>query len=118
MDTETSQESSDSNQAERILHLEPYLAKYNYVGGTEIELPLRKGEVVSVIEKAASGWWQGVCGGKVGWFPASYVKPAVTEEQKKEKRQAKVALLGMEESLRLETLEATGEEILVPAAIY
>lgn len=108
--TGTSQESSDSSHAERILHLEPYLAKYNYVGGTEIELPLRKGEVVSVIEKAASGWWQGVCGGKVGWFPASYVKPVVTEEQKREEKQEAGALLGMEESLRSETLEATGEE--------
>lgn len=112
--TGTSQESSDSSSAERILHLEPYLAKYNYVGGTEIELPLKKGEVVSVIEKAASGWWQGVCGGKVGWFPASYVKPVVTEEQKGEERGA---LLGMEESLRSETLEATGEGNLCVSAI-
>lgn len=110
--TGTSQESSDSSHAERILHLEPYLAKYNYVGGTEIELPLRKGEVVSVIEKASSGWWQGVCRGKVGWFPASYVKPVVTEEQKRGEKQERGALLGMEESLRSETLEATGEENL------
>ena len=109
----SSQDSSDSNQA---VKLEPYLAKYNYVGGTEIELPLRKGEVVSVIEKAASGWWQGACGGRVGWFPASYVKPAATEEKNREQQAGRreggvgeFALRGMEESLRSDTLDATGE---------
>ena len=77
---ETSQGSSESSEA--VLKLQPYIAKYKYVGGTEIELTLKKGDVVSVIEKAESGWWQGVCGGRVGWFPASYVKPAPSQERR------------------------------------
>lgn len=108
MDTGNSQGSSD---VEAGVKLEPYLAKYNYVGGTEIELPLHKGEIVSVIEKASSGWWQGVCGGRVGWFPASYVKPAAMERREEQggERERSMPPLDMEESLRSETLDATGE---------
>ena len=79
---ETSQESSGSSELAVVL--EAFLAKYNFTGGTEIELELRKGELVSVLEKTESGWWQGVSGGRVGWFPASYVKPAPAREKKVE----------------------------------
>lgn len=112
----SSQDSSQNTSSEGALTYTPYIAKYNYVGGTDIELPLKKGETVKVIEMAASGWWQGMCGGKVGWFPASYVKPvpAVDKAQQKEPpKPAKVAEevvtpRGMEESMSSDTLEATG----------
>ena len=113
----SSQDSSQTSPSEGGLTFTPYIAKYNYVGGTDIELPLKKGETVKVIEMAASGWWQGMCGGKVGWFPASYVKPvpAVDKPQQKEPpKPAKVveeavAPRGMEESMSSDMLEATGQ---------
>ena len=108
-----SQGSSGSSEL-AAMNLESYLVKYNYSGGTEIELPLRKGDLVSVLEKREGGWWQGVCGGRVGWFPASYIKPApVREPQEGGGEQTKEGgggegLLGMEESLKSDTVEATG----------
>ena len=132
---ENSQGSSGSSELV-TMNLESYLAKYNYSGGTEIELPLKKGDVVSVLEKREGGWWQGVCGGRVGWFPASYVKPAPVRENKEEEGKDKVreseekrkereggeGLLGMEESLKSDTVEATGESqhislSLLPASV-
>ena len=120
-------QSQSSSEASEPLRLESYLARYNYTGGTDIELPLMKGEIVSVLEKGESGWWQGVCGGRVGWFPASYVKsvPArdkkadvkVEEEVKKEGGEGEEGrasgLLGMEESLKSDTVDATGQSSLV-----
>ena len=103
-----SQGSSDSSTG--VVRLEPYIAKYNYAGSTDIELPLKKGEMVSVLEKASSGWWQGVCAGRVGWFPASYVKPApLREKEEGGRREEGSGLLRMEESMKSETVDATGE---------
>ncbi len=31
------------------------------------------------MEKSDGGWWKGVCEGRVGWFPESYVRPAPME---------------------------------------
>lgn len=58
-----------------------YIAKYDFIGSTDIELPLKKGETVIVVERAESGWCQGICAGHMGWFPESYVKPAPVEIQ-------------------------------------
>ena len=106
MDNGKSQESSYSNLVETGMNFEPYVVRFNYVGGTEIELPLTKGERVNVLEMADNGWWQGVCGGRVGWFPASYVKPAGV---KKQLTVQETGPRGMAESLQSDTLEATGE---------
>ena len=113
LEAASSQENSHGNLVEEGLNFELFVAKYNYAGSTEIELPLKKGDQVSVLDKKESGWWQGVCRGKVGWFPASYVKPAPSgERQASEKvKPARAAMTGpqrMEEMLKSDTLEATG----------
>ena len=61
--------------------MDRHMAKYDYAGGTDIELGFRSGDVVQVLEKADNGWWQGECRGQVGWFPESYVdaEPIRTE---------------------------------------
>ena len=56
-------------------HTDKHLAKYDFVGTTDIELEFKKGSVIQVIEKADNGWWQGVHRGQVGWFPESYIDP-------------------------------------------
>ena len=121
----SSQDSSQTTPSESGLTFESYVAKYNYVGGTDIELALKRGEEVRVIGRAESGWWQGMCGGKVGWFPASYVKPAPSEEpaarrkQQTDKRAEIAARIppprGMEESMSSDVFEATGKLLQLSA---
>lgn len=65
-----------------LLPSDRYEAKYDFYGSTDIELALKKGDIVSVIEKVDNGWWKGVCGGRVGWFPETYVQPAPQEAPK------------------------------------
>ena len=65
-----------------LLPSDRYEAKYDFYGSTDIELALKKGDIVSVIEKVDNGWWKGVCGGRVGWFPEAYVQPAPQEAPK------------------------------------
>lgn len=47
---------------------------YDFPGEDEDELPLREGQRVCVIRQHESGWWTGKIDGKVGMFPATYVK--------------------------------------------
>lgn len=50
-------------------------AKFNYQALNADELTLRKGDVVSVLEKGADSWWRGTLGqGQSGWFPSNYVE--------------------------------------------
>lgn len=57
-----------------------YVAKYHFTGSTMVELSLKKGDKVNVFEKSDNGWWKGVLGGQVGWFPETYVRPPYPEE--------------------------------------
>ena len=56
-----------------------YIAKYDFSGSTDIELELTKGAMVTIVEKSDGGWWKGMCEGRVGWFPETYVRPAPVE---------------------------------------
>ncbi len=59
-----------------------YIAKYDFGGSTDIELQLRKGDVVNIIERADNGWWKGMFQGRIGWFPETYVRPPSPEESR------------------------------------
>ena len=50
------------------------LVIYDFPGTDEDELPLREGQKVRVTRQHPSGWWTGEINGKVGIFPATYVK--------------------------------------------
>ena len=50
------------------------VALYDFPGEDEDELPLREGQKVRVTRQHESGWWTGEVNGKVGMFPATYVK--------------------------------------------
>lgn len=51
-------------------------ALYDFKAQEDGDLPLRVGDKVEIIEKLSSDWYKGRCNGKVGTFPANYVKPA------------------------------------------
>lgn len=50
------------------------LVMYDFPGEDDDELPLREGQKVRVTRQHESGWWTGEIGGKIGIFPATYVK--------------------------------------------
>ena len=43
-----------------------------YVGTDEGELSIEVGDVIRVTRKDDSGWWEGECRGRVGWFPSNF----------------------------------------------
>ncbi|CAM9113753.1 unnamed protein product [Lampetra planeri] len=50
-------------------------ARYDFSARDRLELSLREGDTVKIISKKGhSGWWKGEVYGRVGFFPANYVK--------------------------------------------
>ncbi|KAL5006934.1 hypothetical protein ScPMuIL_015740 [Solemya velum] len=49
-------------------------ALYDYQARQTDELSIHTGEEIKVYNKQADGWWQGELNGRVGIFPATYVK--------------------------------------------
>nr|ODN85949.1 hypothetical protein L203_04448 [Cryptococcus depauperatus CBS 7841] len=49
------------------------LAAYDYEAGEDNEISFREGDRIIQIEKVDPDWWQGICNGKEGLFPAAYV---------------------------------------------
>jgi len=39
-----------------------------------LDLPIKEGDIVTILETDISGWWKGECNGKQGWFPSNYVE--------------------------------------------
>lgn len=48
-------------------------ALYDYAAVEEGELSFSEGSRIDILVRDDSGWWQGVNGDTVGWFPAEYV---------------------------------------------
>ena len=49
-------------------------ALYDFEPQEEGELRMRKGDIVTVLEKVDQNWWKGTCGSQSGLFPAPYVR--------------------------------------------
>nr|POF20017.1 endophilin-a1 [Quercus suber] len=52
--------------------LELVRALYDFVGEDEKELSFFEGDVIQVISRLESGWWDGALNGVRGWFPSNY----------------------------------------------
>lgn len=50
------------------------IALYDYVESEADEISFDPDEIITNIEMIDEGWWRGQCRGKVGLFPANYVK--------------------------------------------
>ena len=59
---------SPSPQSQRVQAL------YNFEPQEEGELRMRKGDIVTVLEKVDQNWWKGTCEGRSGLFPVPYIK--------------------------------------------
>ncbi|KAI9493737.1 ras guanine nucleotide exchange factor domain-containing protein [Zychaea mexicana] len=49
-------------------------ALYPYVSTDASSLSFEQGAVIDVLAQLDSGWWDGWCNGKRGWFPSNYVQ--------------------------------------------
>lgn len=47
-------------------------ALYDYNANDMTQLSFHKGDIIHVISRSWSGWWDGQHNGKRGWFPSSY----------------------------------------------
>jgi son of sevenless-like protein len=44
-------------------------------------LAFRQGDVIQVVAKLETGWWDGSCRGNRGWFPSQFVTEMETEKE-------------------------------------
>ena len=49
-------------------------ASFDFEPQEEGELRLRKGDIITVLDKSDQNWWKGSCNGQEGMFPVPYVK--------------------------------------------
>ncbi|KAI8088827.1 SH3 domain-containing protein [Halteromyces radiatus] len=52
---------------------------YNYTSTDPASLSFGQGDIIHVLAKLESGWWDGWCNGRRGWFPSNYVEEITTE---------------------------------------
>jgi uncharacterized protein YejL (UPF0352 family) len=57
-------------------------ASFAFKPVSDNQLALNVGDIVTVIEKHASGWYKGECNGAVGLFPSNYTQPVNDASQK------------------------------------
>uniref|UniRef100_A0A669DUR1 Vav 3 guanine nucleotide exchange factor b n=1 Tax=Oreochromis niloticus TaxID=8128 RepID=A0A669DUR1_ORENI len=50
------------------------IARYDFCSRDTRELSLQQGDVITIYTKMPNGWWKGVVGDRVGWFPSTYVE--------------------------------------------
>lgn len=54
-------------------------ALYDYNATTISELSFQSGQVIEVLERHPSGWWDGLINHRRGWIPSNYVTPVMGE---------------------------------------
>lgn len=47
-------------------------ARFNYVADDPTSLSFKSGDIIQVMTRLESGWWDGVVHGQRGWFPSNY----------------------------------------------
>jgi son of sevenless-like protein len=43
------------------------VALYDYKGTESNQLEFKAGDIISIVKKDESGWWDGLCQGQRGW---------------------------------------------------
>jgi SH3 domain len=79
-------------------------AKYDYQSADDASLSFRRGDIIEVLTRLETGWWDGLLGEERGWFPSNYVDVITDEEadiglaawelqQQQQQQQANVQLM-------------------------
>ena len=50
-------------------------ALYDYQASDGSSLSFFQGDIIEVLTRLESGWWDGLIGNERGWFPSNYVEP-------------------------------------------
>lgn len=74
-------------------------ALYDYQTRDTSSLSFRKNDVIEVLTRLESGWWDGLLGDERGWFPSNYVTIISDEE-------AELALSGYEDQQQVQQIDA------------
>eukprot|EP00126_Sphaerothecum_destruens_P011472 Sdes_comp20914_c0_seq2m18252 len=51
-----------------------YVAIFSYSATNQDEISFHEGDLIEVVETSEDGWWKGISGSSVGYFPSSYVQ--------------------------------------------
>lgn len=74
----------DSTSTHSVNRHEAYTAFcqaiYDYTAPDENELSFRKSDILEVIDRQESGWWDSMLGDFRGWIPSNYVVNISDEE--------------------------------------
>ncbi|KAI9481025.1 MAG: ras guanine nucleotide exchange factor domain-containing protein [Benjaminiella poitrasii] len=54
-------------------------ALYSFKSNDPSSLSFNKDDLIDVLSKLPSGWWDGLCNGSRGWFPSNYVKLLIND---------------------------------------
>ena len=55
-------------------------AKYDYQSADDASLSFQRGDIIEVLTRLETGWWDGLLGEDRGWFPSNYVDIISDEE--------------------------------------
>ncbi|THH15352.1 hypothetical protein EW146_g5099 [Bondarzewia mesenterica] len=55
-------------------------ALYDYQSTDDASLSFRRGDIIEVLTRLETGWWDGLLGDERGWFPSNYVVTISDEE--------------------------------------
>ncbi|KAI9139942.1 ras guanine nucleotide exchange factor domain-containing protein [Paraphysoderma sedebokerense] len=60
-------------------HIDVVVGLHTYAPSEKTCISFSRGDIIFVYNMDTSGWWDGVCNGKRGWFPSNYVKSIMGE---------------------------------------
>ncbi|XP_051970687.1 spermatogenesis-associated protein 13-like isoform X1 [Xyrauchen texanus] len=82
-------------------------ALWDHVTMEEQELAFKAGEVIRVLDVQEKDWWWGIVGDREAWFPSSFVRVRVNQEDSSS--ESVESALDMEESVPSETHKQSSE---------
>ena len=73
-ESDSEEEEYSEEEASRPSHPHHVIARASFEGDDPEDLSFEKGDILTVLKVSKSGWWKGKLRGRVGLFPATYVK--------------------------------------------
>ncbi|KAI8821989.1 uncharacterized protein EV422DRAFT_566416 [Fimicolochytrium jonesii] len=84
---------------------------YPYTADMNDELSFDEGQVIRVVRQVEGGWWEGLLGERIGWFPANHVVDhLVTAEDRDEQMHGLEVTREQVDKLRLQTIMHNNEQ--------
>ena len=78
--TTSTQEPVDQTQGGEYISTFFCKALYDYQTNDASSLSFRRGDIIEVLTRLESGWWDGLLGDERGWFPSNFVTVITDQE--------------------------------------